>query len=195
MFHRKFNLTACSASIALCLAVASLAHSAEPIWSDLTGVFRDDGGLLLALRSSSDTERVEGVLVPNLYRTSVADSRQLARLADLNFAAGTYYIAPDKWRDEVAVGTVGLQTPPAGVHVRPGATLAAWTFLKAGASQPTVKMPDLIGVELAVARKRLVDLKLPPLDASPAEGKVVAQYPPAGRTIYEGTSVHLVVGP
>lgn len=138
------------------------------------------------------------VVVPDAVRKPLADARQFARLAKLPCATGTYYIAPEKWRDEIAVGSVGLQSPPAGVAVPEGTTLALWTFAKAAETQKLVAMPNLVGVDLAAARARLAKDKLPLLTVAEGEApadtaKVVAQYPPPGRSVYEGTAVHLVV--
>lgn len=184
--------------LALLLAGTAFAAGrleAQELWAELSGAFRADGSQLIALRSAGTTEFAPGIVVPDLVRKPLAEARQWARVARLPYAAGKYYIAPEKWRDEIGVETVGLQTPPAGVAVAPGVTVAVWGFVRAGEGQKIVTMPDLVGLDPLAARERLATLQLPLLATEADGGRVASQYPPAGRAVYEGTSVYLVIGP
>lgn len=149
---------------------------------------------------------VPGVVVPAVTEVPQGEAPQWARLAGLPFVAGVYYVAPDRWREDIRPDRFYLQSLPAGRVVPAGTPLAAWKLVKAESSRRRLTMPSLHGLTRREASARLKPLGLPLLE--PASGRpdqllrtedrtegqtVIAQYPPAGRELFEGTAVLLTL--
>jgi PASTA domain len=134
--------------------------------------------------------------VPELRGASVFESTQKAALLGLNFAKGTFYISSVNWRNTFQPNTVYLQSPQPSRQLPPGAIIAVWTFAKADSDQRIVKVPDVRSQPVGAAMTQLqtAQLTLAEYASKPAATAVVVdQYPAAGQSVYEGTSVYLVV--
>jgi hypothetical protein len=149
---------------------------------------------------------VPGVVVPAVTEVPHGEAPQWARLAGLPFVVGVYYVAPDRWRDDIRPDRFHLQSLPAGRIVPAGTPLAAWKLVKAESSRRRLTMPSLHGLTRREASSRLKSLGLPLLEPAsgrpdhllrtedPTDGQaVIAQYPPAGRELFEGTAVFLTL--
>ncbi|HSP73464.1 MAG TPA: PASTA domain-containing protein [Gaiellaceae bacterium] len=90
-------------------------------------------------------------------------------------------------------GIVVSQTPPAGKQAKQGSSVTI--VVDAGA--PAVAVPDLTGLRVAAAGKRLADAKLKAqttqVTAAKPAGTVVSQAPPAGTKLTQGSVVTLSV--
>lgn len=141
-------------------------------------------------------------VTPDLVGRPVAIADQTARLAGLQLAHGTFYVAPRHWREEVRPRRVDLQSPRAGTPVPQGAQVAAWSLVEAGPDREIASMPDLEGLALdeAVAKLEPLGLVVMPAVAAAERARtaeaggrmVVDAYPRAGQAVYAGTSVFLV---
>lgn len=131
--------------------------------------------------------------VPAIQGKSVSVARQLARLADLHFVLGTFYISPDLWRDDIQPGVVGMQAPQPRFLAPAGSPLAAWIFVKANTEQKLIEMPDLRGLPWDKAATRVKEsglVLMQGLEATNQE-QVQDQFPRAGQKVFEQTSVFL----
>ncbi len=133
--------------------------------------------------------------VPKLVGERVQIAEQLARLTDVRPRVGTFYVAPQNWRDDVKPHVVYLQTPQPGTAVPRGSLVAAWVFVRAAADAETIEVPDFRGLpwDQALQNARDSGLKLltEPDAGESAERRVIDQYPAAASRVYRGTSLLL----
>lgn len=91
-------------------------------------------------------------------------------------------------------GVVLAQKPAAGTQVKPGSMIGVVT---SRGPPPRVVVPDVVGVDEAVAHARLAERKLPfearESASTQADGVVLAQTPAAGTEVAPGTTVQLRV--
>jgi beta-lactam-binding protein with PASTA domain len=144
--------------------------------------------------------------VPDLTGVAIKAAHQILRLNDLSGAAGTFYIAPGNWREEIRPDSVGLQAPRGGARLAAGGPVGLWRFARAEVGQRVVETPDLRGrgrdraiAELDQAGLRLLGPAETPGDPADAGATgalvVVDQYPHPGQPIYERTSVMIRLDP
>lgn len=134
--------------------------------------------------------------VPNLKGKRVTVAKQLLRLREFQAAIGVFYIAPNNWRDDIKPDIVCMQTPQPNSLVPEDITVASWVFVRALDDQELIRTPNIRGLDIDIARKKLADVGLSSVDAIPMSGRssgliVKDQYPRAGQPVYEGTSVFL----
>jgi PASTA domain len=138
---------------------------------------------------------------PELRGQRINLARQLARLANLEFLSGKFYIAPDHWNDDLKLERVYLQTPQASSPISIGAPVVCWSFEKAAPGTPVVNVPQLTNESLVAAQNKLKDVGLTlinqlgdrPID-SDSSLRVLEQYPRAGQSVFAGTSIFLRLG-
>ncbi len=93
-------------------------------------------------------------------------------------------------------GKVLEQSAPAGKEVERGSRIV----LAVGSGPGTLKVPDLVGLTLAEAERKLLELGLKPGERDEAlseeafEGEVTVQNPPVGEKTKPGTEVDLTIG-
>lgn len=132
--------------------------------------------------------------VPNCQGQPIVVAKQLARLAGLTTVTGVYYLAPKDWRETLKPDVVYFQSLPPKSATPTGSPLGLWTFKKAKKDRLFVTMPNLKGKTIQTVKKLLVENRLELMipdktEESVQQFKIVDQYPPAGRSIYTGTSV------
>lgn len=155
--------------------------------------------LLLLVTTAVSLQADDSVtLAPSMVGERVSVAKQLMKLAGRAPLVGERVIAADDWRDDVQLGVVQLQSPPAGTPITSKSVLAAWTFRKAAAGETLVSVPDLRSKSAAEAQQELAALKLktlmPAVDpATQPAAKVVDQYPRPGEKVIAGSSVLLML--
>lgn len=152
----------------------------------------------MPVTSRAEDESIRTARVPDLRGKRTNLARQLARLSEVKFASGVFYIAPENWRDELRPERVYLQTPQASTLIPTGAPVVCWTFDKAAPNTPIVNVPNLDGQTLAAAQQAVNDCGLTLINehsdsasTAPASLRVLEQYPRAGQPVFAGTSVYL----
>ena len=151
---------------------------------------------LAPLAPSADPDKVPAKVAPDAGGEKLAVAAQQIKLAGLKCETGIFFIAPDKWRDDIPAGTVQLQAPRAKAVVLPDDAVAVWEFKKAAADQKVIDTPDLSGLTAADAAKKLAEVGLVATSSTdenaPAPaGKVADQYPKANQSVYTNTAVFL----
>lgn len=126
------------------------------------------------------------VIVPDV--TGLKEDKAAARLGAAHLSPKVKTKATPK-----PTGVVVSQAPPAGKQARKGGSVTI--VVDAGA--PAVAVPDLTGLKVAAAGKRLADAKLKAqttqVTAAKPAGTVVSQAPPAGTKLKQGSVVTLSV--
>jgi serine/threonine-protein kinase len=127
------------------------------------------------------------VIVPDV--TGLKEDKAAARLGAAHLTPKVKTKATPK-----PTGIVVSQAPPAGKQAKKGGTVTI--VVDAGA--PAVAVPDLTGLKVAAAGKRLADAKLKAQTtqvtaAGKPAGTVVSQAPPAGTKLKQGSVVTLSV--
>lgn len=136
--------------------------------------------------------------IPSVTGKRITVAEQILRLAELKCARGVFFIAPRNWRAEIRPEVVYMQTPqPKGI-AKHSTTVACWTFAKAAKDQRLLEMPDLRQMPVAAAMTIIKQHKLRlmtdlPKTSGDEEWQIRDQYPTAGQTVYETTSIHLVL--
>lgn len=149
---------------------------------------------LSLILSAAEPEKVPAKLAPDVGGEKLATAAQQIKLAGLKCETGVFFIAADKWKDDIPAGAVQLQAPRAKAVVLPDDAVAVWEFKKAAADQKVVDVPDLTGLTAAEAEKKLAEVGLVPTkstdpDAPAATGKAVDQYPKAKQPVLTQTAV------
>jgi beta-lactam-binding protein with PASTA domain len=129
---------------------------------------------------------------PKFVGQSLDSAKQLARLANAELLVGVYFIADENWRDDLRPDVVYLQTPQPGTSIA-GSRAAVWLFRKAKPDRPKQVMPDVVGKTYEDALRELEAAQLPLLEKNEVANDAIVrhQYPRAGRTVFQGTSVLL----
>ncbi|MGZ4353666.1 MAG: PASTA domain-containing protein [Gaiellaceae bacterium] len=126
------------------------------------------------------------VIVPDV--TGLQEEQAAARLGAAHLSPKVKTKATPK-----PTGIVVSQTPPSGKQAKKGGTVTI--VVDAGA--PAVAVPDLTGLNVAAAGKRLADAKLKAqttqVTAAKPAGTVVSQAPAAGTKLKQGSVVTLSV--
>jgi len=127
------------------------------------------------------------VTVPDVAELDIGLAREVIA------AAGLRTGRVDTVRQESEAGAVVGTVPPAGTPVRPGATIA----VTVSSGPPSIRVPGVVGLSVAVARERLAaaGLRVGALDQR-FEGKpgtVLAQRPVAGEEVTPGSGVDLTI--
>lgn len=149
---------------------------------------------LSLILSAAEPDKVPAKLAPDVGGEKMATAAQQIRLAGLKCETGVFYIAADKWKDDIPAGSVQLQAPRAKAIVLPDDAVAVWEFKKAAADQKVVDVPDLTGLTAAEVEKKLTEVGLVPTrstgtDAPAPTGKAVDQYPKAKQPVLAPTAV------
>lgn len=149
---------------------------------------------LSLLLSAAEPEKVPAKLAPDVGGEKLAVAAQQIKLAGLKCETGVFFIAADKWKDDIPAGAVQLQAPRAKAVVLPDDAVAVWEFKKAAADQKVVDVPDLTGLTAAEAEKKLAEVGLVPTKSTAADapaptGKAVDQYPKAKQPVLTQTAV------
>ena len=127
------------------------------------------------------------VSMPDVTDLDLATARQVIEAAGMR--AGRI----DTVKNDVDVGTVVATVPAAGTTVHPGDVV----HVSVSSGQPSVRVPDVVGLTVLAARERLAAAGLRPgaLDQR-FEGKagtVLAQRPVAGEMVTKESSVNLTI--
>lgn len=133
---------------------------------------------------------------PKCVGYSLDHAKQLVRLAEAELLVGIYFIADRDWRDDLRPETVYLQTPQPGASID-HSRVAVWLFRQAKPNHPTQVMPDVIGKTVADAKRELALARLLVMEIEEKSDEAIVrdQYPKAGRTVFQGTSVLLGIEP
>ena len=128
------------------------------------------------------------VVVPDLVGKTLASQAALLRDRRLGVASVTE-------RDSArAAGTVLEQRPPGGTRVSPGSRIAVVT---SRGPPSRVAVPDVVGLDEALAHDRLAARRLPfearVVASTRDDGVVLSQAPAAGTAVAPGTTVQLRV--
>lgn len=180
--------------------MANRLHHPGPVWVSLglllVGLL---GAYLLGPAASSRTATIPAPQprpAPSVKGERVEVARQLLTLAGLGSESGVFYVAPDKWRDDLREGVVYMQAPQPEQPAAPGTPVALWTFRKAEKDQRVVKTPDVRGktrreAGQALGAAGLVPTKPP--EGEPATGDETAvagdQYPHPDQPVFAKTAV------
>lgn len=128
------------------------------------------------------------VTVPDLHGRSADVAAESVHLTGLLFET-----AGQQFSSDVPEGAVISQVPAAGARVRRGSSVGV--IVSAGSE--SVSMPDLVGLSLQDARKRLRALGLgvttTDVLSEASAGTVLETYPASGASVRTGTLVRLTV--
>lgn len=135
---------------------------------------------------SKGPERVE---VPDLVGKSEEEAR--SALEDVGLSMGSVSSA---FSDSVAQGKVISQEPAAGVRVDRNRSVD----VVVSGGKRTSRVPDVVGLDEAVARQRITDAGLNPVvrevcNTSERDGRVLDQDPPAREEVGDGSNVKITV--
>lgn len=145
----------------------------------------------------SSTVLFGDVQVPSFVGKDVRIAAQMAEIAGLELQVGVFYIAHDKWHDDLAEDVIYIQSLRPEATVSQSARIAAWSFRRATPTQPTHKMPDLRNDTIKSAKEQLkaINFRMITLRSAGELDIVLDQYPKPGQVVFEKTSVFLAIDP
>jgi serine/threonine-protein kinase len=153
------------------------------------GEMVDEGTMVRVVVSSGPAETETEVSVPNV--TGYTDTAAISMLGD----AGLTYVRDYESSDSVPEGTVIRQDIDGGTMVEPGTKVT----IVVSQGKKSVNVPNVKNYTEQDARKELESKGLAVGNVTSdysdtvEEGKVISQSEEAGRTVYSGTSVDLVI--
>ena len=147
------------------------------------------GSVVMVLISQGNSK--SGMIVPDVTGKDEAAAKSALEAAGFNVDVRQIVTS------SASAGVVVAQTPQAqGTHLAAGATVG---LLVSAGSDPAVKMPSLLGVELATAQKQLrflgLNYQVVPLPKGQQAGIVTQQFPAGGLDYQLGLPVLLYAPP
>ncbi|HEY6016904.1 MAG TPA: PASTA domain-containing protein [Gaiellaceae bacterium] len=175
-------------ALGILVLVAVLAAAAAAYFATRGGSDASTTTTVAATTAPATTALVPAgrVIVPDV--TGLKEDKAAARLGAAHLSPKVKTKATPK-----PTGIVVSQAPPSGKQAKKGSTVTI--VVDAGA--PAVAVPDLAGLNVAAAGKRLADAKLKAqttqVTSTKPTGTVVSQAPPAGTKLKQGSVVTLSV--